>query len=105
MADGPTMQWLDRRREERLEQARADARRFFDGTEQEIPDLVFETPVCPICDLHTVFDEVFICEVCGVTWPSNGYGHQAEKIDGHPVHSGSQKRPANPADNGSEAAQ
>lgn len=79
-----TMEWLARRRQERLEQAQADARRFFDGTEQEIPNLEFETPVCPICDLHTEFDgEIFVCDVCGVTWSMNGY--DGEKIEDHPM--------------------
>lgn len=84
-----TTEYLNRRRKEVLDQADAIARQFFDGTEQEIPDLEFETPRCPICDLHTDYDDgLFVCDICGVTWPNSGYGKDAEKIDGHPMHEG-----------------
>lgn len=45
-----------------------------------IPDLEFLTPECPICTTPTEYDDgVYTCPVCIVTWPRNGYGHQATR--------------------------
>lgn len=81
-----TMEWLRQRQRERLEQAREDAARWFAefGTDA-IPDLEFETPVCPVCDLYTDFEDGrFECENCGLHWSHRGEHGEIEPD--HPLH-------------------
>lgn len=60
--------------------ARAEQRAAFFAEGRAIPDLVFATPECSVCGLHTMFDDgVFICEECDIVWPQSGYGHEAER--------------------------
>jgi hypothetical protein len=43
----------------------------------DFPDLDFGVD-CPICDTGLEYDEAFYCPECCVSWPRNGYGHEAE---------------------------
>lgn len=52
-----------------------------------IPDIDF-VPPCPICDDDLICEDgAFECEICSVTWPRSGYGHEAERHDewGNPL--------------------
>lgn len=53
----------------------------FEASGDVIPDIDFSVN-CPICgeELHGDGDE-FYCEICPVTWPRNGYGHEAQRHD------------------------
>lgn len=73
------LQDLEQRQQESADQRRAEW--FADHS--DIPDLDFLTPDCSICWLATEYDDgYFTCVGCDVSWPQNGYGHQAVRSDG-----------------------
>ena len=66
--------------EARRQKAAAQERKewFTANDEQNLPDLEFLTPNCPMCGLPTEFDDgSFTCQGCCTTWPPSGYGHEA----------------------------
>ena len=74
-----TRAWLAEVDRKRIEAAEKLSEAHFAETEK-IPDLEFLPPDCPVCFEATEFDDDrFVCEVCRVAWPSNGYGSQAER--------------------------
>jgi len=73
------LQDFERRRQEVAEQMRTEWR----ADHEDIPDLEFCPPDCPICGLETDYEDgYFTCDGCDVAWPENGYGHQACHADG-----------------------
>jgi hypothetical protein len=70
--------WREYERQRRESQEQQSAEHFA-NPDATIPDLEFSTPDCPICYRATDFDDGFSCDVCKVTWPSNGYGHDATR--------------------------
>ena len=74
-----TTWWRERERRRRQASEEMSAEHF-SQPDATIPDL--DTPDCPICLHNTEFDDgVFVCDVCHITWPQNGYGHQAERYE------------------------
>jgi hypothetical protein len=82
--------WWEERRRHRIANAeRLAAAWRAENPERDYPDLDFSPPDCPMCLEETRYEDgSFICDVCDVLWPSNGYGHQAEFI-GDPEPTGS----------------
>jgi hypothetical protein len=73
---------FERRRQQAAEQCRKEFRE--DGG--LIPDLDFDPPDCSICGLMTEYvDGYFVCGGCDVSWPQNGYGHEATRADGSDI--------------------
>lgn len=63
------------------------AKWFEEHGRDNIPELEFDTPLCPICLQHTDCEdgEVFDCSMCGVTWHGTRPG---EVMPDHPLHEG-----------------
>lgn len=81
MSDRPMSagDWWAAQRVAALAAAKRLSEAHFAETEA-IPDLEFLTPDCPVCSESTEVDDGwFLCMVCEVTWPSSGYGHEAER--------------------------
>jgi hypothetical protein len=70
---------MEKRKQDSAERQRAE----WHAHHEDIPDLDFCPPDCPICWLMTEYEDgYFTCWGCDVSWPNNGYGHQACHADG-----------------------
>lgn len=72
------MSYLSERRERKLAIAKQMRDEHFARTDR-IPCLEFDTPVCPICQEHTIAEDGdFMCEICDVWWDSFGRDGERE---------------------------
>lgn len=72
--------------EKRQREAADQRRKEWFADHRDIPDLDFFPPDCSICWVMTEYDDgYFTCNGCDVSWPQNGYGHQAVRADGSDI--------------------